>query len=170
MNHPSAHLRRPYRDALAWDAVVPGGDDIPPAVIEDFGVVVAQDDAFLAVDAILVLRRDPLVLAEAAGVAGAGVALGRNVSVALQSDMPGQWMVYSEVPGQEHQLSARPWAHCALGSAATTAVWRFFPDAPGPVSFWAYLYVDGRFVPFRAEPWSAHYVDLNGAVHRRTCV
>lgn len=147
---------------------------VSPALVYQLSAGPQVIDGYPAVEVVMSLLRDYEMAGAACPAPGFDVLGWQNeVTVAVRADRPGRWTSYSPNVGAYQPLPYGDGASSDLGQHEPTAVWRFIPEGLGPyntnhINIWAYVFVNGSFVPFDEMVASPHYIDANGAARVTT--
>lgn len=179
-NGPHADFADPWADGAGGEAyadvpydeggAVPGSPLlISPALVYQLSAAAQVIDGFPALEIVMSLLRDYELAGAACPAPGFDVLGWQNeITVAVRADRPGRWTSFSPTVGAHQPLPFGDGATSDLGQHEPTAVWRFIPENLGPyntnpINIWAYVFVNGGFVPFDELVASPHYIDANGA-------
>ena len=150
-------------DPWAEEPVGPAGPAglISPSLITQFYATPQIVDHLPALELVLGVLRDHDDL----------IGWQNDLALGLRSDRPGRWMLFSPGVGAYQPLPYGDEAMATVGQYDALAAWRFIPDVAAPhVDIWAYVFVNGIFVPFDELEVSNQYVDVNGAARLRAAL
>lgn len=146
-----------YADATAAPMV-------SPWLIQQLSATPLMVDGQAAVEVVMTVVRDYDRAAEACPYEGYDILGWHNeVVLALRANRHGRWVAFVPAVGGFQPLGIGDGASVNLDRHEMTAAWRFIPEMLGQFDLWAYVYVNGVFVPFDEMMASEHYVDANGA-------
>jgi hypothetical protein len=163
-SHGEAYAREPFQQSGGYGPAL-----VSPWLINRFSVAPMLIDGHPSLEVGLEIIRDYDTAANVCPHEGYDLLGWHNaVSVAVRSDRAGRWASFTPSVGAFQPQPPGDGATVDLGYYEVSASWRFIPEALGAIQLWAFVFINGAYVPFDEMMASAHYIDTNGAARLDT--
>ncbi len=137
---------------------------VSPWLIQRLDATPMMIDGHPSVEIMMTIVRDYDRAAEVCPHEGYDVLGFHNgVSLALRANRHGRWNTFVPSVGGFRSHPLGDGATVDLGQHEVTAAWRFTPEMLGQFEMWAFVAINGVFVPFDAMMASPFYIDANSA-------
>lgn len=137
---------------------------VSPWLVHQLSAVPMMLDGFPAVEIVMSIVRDYDRAAQVCPHEGYEL-LGWHhpVMLAIRANKNGRWTSFMPSVGAFQPQPSGDGAAVDLDRHETSAAFRFIPESAGPVDFWAFVSVNGVYMPFDDMMSSALLIDTNGA-------